>query len=217
MQTVAYHIHSVTHRECGRNKQSISHSSGWAGIILSRSMNQHLTFTSSALTSPACVLLQAVGRSERCTRTRIKKHQNVELSLKSLPVSRIRTSVEETDQVANFAQDAALKNINLVSVTLLLFPFFLRITFLLQVDWILLHRGCFCSRNHSVFFWQISPSVSHRNSDKLFNRLQTAAALLMLISDQSANYFMYVLYNLKATSQTAASARLLQFAEDLLH
>lgn len=51
-----------------------------------------------------------------------KKHQNVELSLKSLPVSRIRTSVEETDQVANFAQDAALKNINLVTLPYLTFP-----------------------------------------------------------------------------------------------
>lgn len=135
-----------------------------------------------------------------------KKHQNVELSLKSLPVSMIKTSVEETDQVANFAQDAALKNIKLVTLPYvsMLFPFFLRITLFLQVDWILLHRGCFCSRN-PIFFWQISPSVSHRNSDKLFNRLQTAAALLILISDQSANYFMYVLYNLKATTQTAAS------------
>lgn len=114
-----------------------------------------------------------------------KKHQNVELSLKSLPVSRMRTSVEETDQVANFAQDAALKSINLVTLpyaSLLLFPFFLRITLLLQVDWILLHRGCFCSRNHSIFFWQISPSVSHRNSDKLLNRLQLHFLFSFLIS-----------------------------------
>lgn len=48
----------------------------------------------------------------------------------------IRTSVEETDQVANFAQDAALKNIKLVTLPYVsvLFPFFLRITLFLQVD-----------------------------------------------------------------------------------